>query len=246
MAHEFKFIPNLALAKEHVVVVKQSIRVVKERCRATFHGNPFKSLPRILKAVVQECTKKLNFFLVRGGCSDVYSPRMILHEINLGYDHCQVPQLAYVLAHDEPELMNSTQLHAIDVIYMRPLSNAQGSHEIFHVNTAEVIQRRNVTVLLITEEIVKAVTGLGKRDSMEAYKIESKHRVILCDSMIAGVQDEEVENQEEEEEAQSESEENGEIQDQQEEETGEEDNPEEEVEESGEEALQGTSQLKVR
>jgi hypothetical protein len=30
MAHEFKFIPNIASAKEHVLVVEQSVRVVKE------------------------------------------------------------------------------------------------------------------------------------------------------------------------------------------------------------------------
>jgi hypothetical protein len=63
MANQYKFIPNIVLAKEHVPVVRRSIRVVKERCRATFHGNPFKSLPRILmKAVVQECTRKLTSF----------------------------------------------------------------------------------------------------------------------------------------------------------------------------------------
>jgi hypothetical protein len=64
----------------------------------------------------------------------VYSPRTILYEINLGYEHFRVPQLAYVLAHDEPEPLNSTQPRAIDGIYMRPLSNAQGGHEIFNVN----------------------------------------------------------------------------------------------------------------
>jgi hypothetical protein len=96
--YEFKFIPNIAAAQEHVPVVEQSIRVVKERCWATFHGNLFRSLPRILmKSVVQECTRKLNFFLVKGGISDVYSPRTILHEVNLSFDQCRVPQLSYVL-----------------------------------------------------------------------------------------------------------------------------------------------------
>jgi hypothetical protein len=61
-----------------------------------------------MKAVVQECMRKLNVFMVRGGCSDVYSPRKILHEISLGYDHCRVPQLMYELLHDEPEPTNST------------------------------------------------------------------------------------------------------------------------------------------
>jgi hypothetical protein len=117
------------------------------------------------------------------------------------------------MRYDEPELLNSTQPRAIDGIYMRPLSNAQGGHEIFNVNTGEVIQRRNVTVLPITDEIVKAVKVLAKRDSMEAYKIESKHRVILYDSMIVVVQDEEVDDQEEEE-VPSVNKETGETQDQ--------------------------------
>jgi hypothetical protein len=78
MKDEFKFTPNIAAAQEHVLVVERSIRVVKERCQAVFHANLLKSLPRILmKAVVQECTRKLNFFLVKGGCSEVYSPRTI-------------------------------------------------------------------------------------------------------------------------------------------------------------------------
>jgi hypothetical protein len=72
MKDEFKFMPNIAVAQEHIPVVERSIRVVKERCWAVFHTNLLKSLPRVLmKAVVQECTKKLNFFPVKGGCSDV-------------------------------------------------------------------------------------------------------------------------------------------------------------------------------
>ena len=66
---------------EHVPLVERSIRTVKERNRATIHGNPFKLLPRVLiKSVVQECTRQLNFFPAKGGCSEYYSPREILHE----------------------------------------------------------------------------------------------------------------------------------------------------------------------
>jgi hypothetical protein len=65
MAFEYEFIPNIATAQEHVPVVERSIRVVKEWCQATFHGNLFKSLPKVLlKSVMQECTRKLNFFPV--------------------------------------------------------------------------------------------------------------------------------------------------------------------------------------
>jgi hypothetical protein len=196
MKDEFKFTPSIVAAQEHVPLVERSIRVVKERCRAVFHANPFESLPRVLmKAVVQECTKKLNFFPVKGGCSDVYSPRTILHEVNLQFDQCKVPQLSYVMAHDEPNPTNSTQqARAIDGIYMRALTTAQEGHEIFNVNTGEMIQRRNVTCILITDAIVKAIKAWARRDSMEAYKIENKHGIILYDTMIAGV---ELEDQEE-------------------------------------------------
>jgi hypothetical protein len=52
---------------------------------------------------------------------------------------------------------NSTQARAIDGIYMRALTTAQVEHEIFSVNTGEVIQSRNVTSVPITDAIVKAV-----------------------------------------------------------------------------------------
>jgi hypothetical protein len=66
MKDEFKFMLNIAAAQEHVPDVERSIRVVKERCRAVFHANLFKSLPRVLmKVVVQECTKKLIFFRLK-------------------------------------------------------------------------------------------------------------------------------------------------------------------------------------
>jgi hypothetical protein len=190
MAYEFKFTPNIAAAQEHVPAVEWSIRVAKEQCHATFHGNPFRSLPRILmKSVVQECTRKLNVFPVKGRISDVYSPRTILHKVNLSFEHCRVPQLSYVLAHDEPNPTNSTQAQAINGIYMWTLPSPQVGHEVFNVSTGKVIQQRNVTVVPITGEVIKALEAWAKKDFMEAFKIENKHGIIIYDSMIAGVGD---------------------------------------------------------
>jgi hypothetical protein len=111
-----------------------------------------------------------------------------------------------VLAHDEPNPTNGAQARAIDGIYMRTLLSAQGGHEVFNVSTGEVIQQRNVTVVLITGEFIKAVEACAKRDSMEAFKIENKHGIILYDSMIAGVGDDDQDqgNQENQEENQEE------------------------------------------
>jgi hypothetical protein len=123
----------------------------------------------------------LNFFPVKGGCSSTYSPRIIMHEINHKFEQCKVPQLSYVLAHDEPDPTNSTQAWAIDGIYMQALKTDKGGHEVFNLSTSELIQQRNVTCVPITNAVVKAVKALAKRDSMEAFKI------ILYDSTLAGV-----------------------------------------------------------
>jgi hypothetical protein len=69
MRDEFGFQINLASAQEHVPTVEQSIQTVKERIRATIHGNPFKAIPQVsIKA--EECTRKLNFFPSKHGYMD--------------------------------------------------------------------------------------------------------------------------------------------------------------------------------
>ena len=190
MHSEFKFLPNIASAQEHVPIVERSIRTVKERCRATIHGNPFCALPRVLiKSVVQECTQKLNYFPAKEGCSAYYSPCKILHETKLDYKtQCSVPQLAYVLAHDEPHPMNTTEPRALDGIYMRPMSNAQGGHEILHLATNRIIHRRNITIVPITPAVIQAVEALALRDGVASFKMETKHGVVLYDAATAGVQ----------------------------------------------------------
>jgi hypothetical protein len=196
-----------------------------------------------MKSVMQECKRKLTFFLVKGGCSSIYSPRIILHEINLKFEQCKVPQLSYVLAHDEPDPTNSTQARAIDGIYMRALTTAQGGHEVYNLSTGEVIQQRNVTCVPIANAVVKAVEALAKRDSLESFKIQDKHGIIQYDSTLAGVgldgQDEEEDPPEEEVQENKENEAEFEPEDAVVEEEEATQAPEDQEEESGKELLQG-------
>jgi hypothetical protein len=49
------------------LLLSASIRTLKECCRATIQSNPFAALPWVLlKTVVQECTRKLNYFPSKG------------------------------------------------------------------------------------------------------------------------------------------------------------------------------------
>ena len=115
---------------------------------------------------------------------------MILHQENIDYNkQCVVPFGTYVLAHDEPKPSNTPEARAIDAIYLRPLSNKQGGHEVLNLATGRTITRRNVTPAPLTQHVIDTVHLLADRDNMtDGLKIQSKTGTILYDSAwFAGV-----------------------------------------------------------
>jgi hypothetical protein len=68
---------NYVSTQEHVPHAEQNNLVIQERVHAAYHRFPYTHLPRTLvKYLVIESTKKLNFFPNKYGVSKVFSPRM--------------------------------------------------------------------------------------------------------------------------------------------------------------------------
>ena len=75
---------HYSASKAHVPEIERCHRVFKERIRSTYHCPPFKALPKaVMKALVMESAKKLNFFPNKYGISNYYSPRQIVHWVTL-------------------------------------------------------------------------------------------------------------------------------------------------------------------
>jgi hypothetical protein len=91
LALKFRIQMNYASLQEHVPEAEHNNQVIKEQICATYHCLPYDRLPRIMvKVLIDDSAKKLNFFPAKNGISQYYSPRMILHQRNLDYDkHCQ-------------------------------------------------------------------------------------------------------------------------------------------------------------
>jgi hypothetical protein len=117
---------NYAAGQEHVPRTERNNCVIQERVRSAYHRFPYTHLPRILvKYLVMESTKKLNFFPNKNGVSKYFSPRMIMHQEILDYDqHFKYQIGEYVQAHDEPKHMNTNAPCSLDCIYLRPMDNA--------------------------------------------------------------------------------------------------------------------------
>ena len=185
---------NYSNAQEHVPEVERSIRVIKERFRATFHRLPFTKLPAtMVKILAMESTKKLNFFPPSNGLSPYYSPRMIIHQENLDFHkHCMIPFGTYIQAHNEPVNLNSQHPRTLDCVYLRYLNNKQGGHELLDLQTGSIITRRQVTPLPMTRNVIEMVHTRADKDKMPSgLKITTKHGMVLHDdTFIAGVESE--------------------------------------------------------
>jgi hypothetical protein len=197
---EFNITPNYPSAQEHVPEAERNNRVIKERMRAVFHSLPFKAIPKIMiKFLAMECTKKLNYLPPKGGVSKYYSPREILHQQKLDFNkHCTIAQFSYVQAHEEPQPSNSQMPRALDCIYLRPLANLQGGHELLHLATGRVITRRNVTVIPMTPSVIKTIKDMATAEGMKTLQLMTKSGRILYESTwIAGVDYKEQDNDQE-------------------------------------------------
>jgi hypothetical protein len=128
--------------------------------RAAYHRLPYDDLPRtMVKYLVMESARKLNYFPNKDGISKYYSPMMILHQENIDYEcHCEYRIGEYVLAHDEPKRTNTNAPRALDYIYFRALDSIQEGHELLHLQTKSVIKRHKlVTKMVLTSSIIKMV-----------------------------------------------------------------------------------------
>ena len=102
------FMTNLANTQEHIPQAECNNCILKEHIGSTYHGIPYKILPRtIICYMVMETTAKLNYFPTKGGCSNYFSPSETVHHVKLDYKkHCSMHLLICILTHDEPTLPN--------------------------------------------------------------------------------------------------------------------------------------------
>ena len=84
--------------------------------------------------------QELNYFPAKGGILEYLSPHMILSKHNIDYNkHCQFTFGTYIQAIQENNPKNTQAPRTIDAIYLRPLKNIQGGHEVMNLATGAVV-----------------------------------------------------------------------------------------------------------
>ena len=118
---------NYTNAQEHVPRAEQNNRTIQEEVRCNYYQISYTHLPRVVvKYMVSESAKKLNYFPAKHGVSRHYNPRMILHQENLDFErHWTYVLGEYVQTHEDETIKNNNKLRSLDCLYLRTTENNQ-------------------------------------------------------------------------------------------------------------------------
>ena len=116
--------------------------------------------------MVMETAAKLNYFPTKGGCSNYFSPREILHHVKVDYkNHCSVPLLSYVLTLDEPTLTNTVHTFALDCLSLHAIQTKQGGYECIIFPLARLSNDLTSLSFPQTPAIIATIDALSISDS---------------------------------------------------------------------------------
>jgi hypothetical protein len=165
-------------------------RTIGERIRTTYHNLPYKAIPRImLKYLAMVSTQQLNLFPAKGGVSAYLSPHTLMTGRNLNYDkQCQVPFGAYIQANQENDPTNTLAPRTIDAIYLRPMNNLQGGHEIMNLRTGLMITQNTIHERPLADLVIRAVETMATEQGIKTLKLTGRNKTHLFPAnWIAGV-----------------------------------------------------------
>jgi hypothetical protein len=188
---KLKVTMNYTSKGEHVPEAERNNRTIKERCRAAYHNLPYKNIPKLMiKTMVMNETDKLNLFPAKGGLSAYFSPDVIMNKRPTNYNkHLKIPHGAYVQAEVENDNeKNTPKARTIDAIYLRPLKNVQGGHEVMNLETGRSNTSHKVFVFPLTESVKKAVEKMAEEQGVKSFKMTGRNKMpIYPADWIAGV-----------------------------------------------------------
>jgi hypothetical protein len=167
---------NFTNALDHVPEAERNKRTIKEWVGVAYHQLPYKALPRrqLVWYSVTTQASQLNLFPAKGGISLYYSLRTILGIHPLDYDkHCAVPFGAYVQANHETNQTNSNAARTIDAIYLQPALILQGGHELYDLNSNRVITCARVSIIPVTDVVIKAIEQIAKKQGFKSLKLKN-------------------------------------------------------------------------
>jgi hypothetical protein len=117
---------NLAAASEHVGLVEQNIRFLKEKTFSICHSLPFEHIPALmLVSMVLYTMQFMNSFPHKGGLKH-YPPSTIMTNAQLHMSQLQLYFGSYCQVAEDVTPCNNLAARMLGAIYMGPSGNLSG------------------------------------------------------------------------------------------------------------------------
>jgi len=123
----------------------------------------------------------VEYFPVKNGVSDRYSPREIIlrHKLNFK-NHYRAPFGSYEV-HEDNSPTNSTKSRGLPDICLGPTGNIQGTYSFLNLSTGLVIKRRWFTELPAPDSVIKRVATLAEKSNVSSNLVFANRHKIPCD-----------------------------------------------------------------
>ena len=178
---------NPAGPEQHVPVVENKIKQIKERVRAILSTLPFNLPAFLLRWLVLYCVNRLNM-CPSSTRVDPTSPRELFlqRKIDFALD-LRICFGDYVQAHTVNTIRNSMTPRVDGAIALTPLGNAQGSVKFYCLATGGIITRDHWTVVPLTDNIIAHMNELAnslKRGTGGYDPAFARNTVPITDSVV--------------------------------------------------------------
>jgi hypothetical protein len=171
---EFELIEiNTTAACEHVGKIEQSIHTIKEHAQSISSVLPSTTLPKLLEInLIYYVVIFFNVMPYKTGISDTILLREIVMRHRLDWNKHYTGEFGkYVEAHSDPDETNKNKPCTFAGIYLGVIGNIQGTKKVFNLKTGTVKKPRSVTVLPISDMVIKQVDTWGKKYQEEEKRI---------------------------------------------------------------------------
>ena len=157
---------------DHVHEVERSIRATKECTRCNIHGLPYKRMPKIMIIeLVSHAMRCLNQFPARDGVSKTMSPLSIVTGANTpDYNKLKIEFGQYAQVHANDNVTNTTASRSIGAIALSATPYENGYYKFMNLNTGKVLNKKQFTILPITEQVIKRVEEIAKQQGQGLIK----------------------------------------------------------------------------
>ena len=154
-------------ADDHVGDIEVSVKLVKEDLRCTVQGLPYKRYPKLMIIeMVVEVLRKRNQFPTNDGVSDKISPLTIVNgDGPPDFNKMKFEFGAYGQAFQSNSPTNTNTTRSVGAIALSMTPNKNVEYKFMSLNTGKLIHRRQCKALPITDEVIRRVHELAKRDN---------------------------------------------------------------------------------